>query len=71
MRTRQPRISSAKARKKAGMSLANARGMNVIGELVLVTSSIAVSLGLSRLALNELFRLVRITPRPPHDTAPR
>ena len=46
-------------------------GMNVIGELVLVTSSIAVSLGLSRLALNELFRLVRIAPRPPHDAAPR
>ena len=53
------------------MTLANGAGMNVIGELVLVTSSIAVSLGLSRLALNELFRLVRITPRPPHDAAPR
>jgi hypothetical protein len=46
-------------------------GMNVLGELLLVTSSIAVSLALSRLALNELFRLVRISARPPHDAAPR
>ena len=45
--------------------------MNVIGELLLVTSSIAVSLALSRLALNELFRLVRIAPRPPQDAGPR
>jgi hypothetical protein len=46
-------------------------GMNVIGELLLVTSSIAVSLALSRLALNELFRLVRISARPPQDIRPR
>ena len=45
--------------------------MNALGELLLVTSSIAVSLALSRLALNELFRLVRIAPRPPQDPAPR
>ena len=53
------------------MRFAIGRGMNVLGELLLVTSSIAVSLALSRLALNELFRLVRITQRPPHDAARR
>jgi hypothetical protein len=36
------------------------RSVTLLGELILVTSSIAVSLGLSRLALGELFRLVRI-----------
>jgi len=45
-------------------------GMTALGELILVTSSVAVSLGLSRLALGELFRLVRITSdRQPHDDA--
>jgi hypothetical protein len=34
--------------------------VTLLGELILVTSSVAVSLGLSRLALGELFRLVRI-----------
>ena len=42
--------------------------MTVLVELALVTSSVAVSLALSRLALGELFRLVRINnSRPPHD----
>ena len=62
---------AAKRRKRAGMRLAFPVGMNVIGELLLVTSSVAVSLAVSRLALNELFRLVRITARPPHDPAAR
>jgi len=53
------------------MPLAQLLSMNVLGELLLVTSSIAVSLVVSRLALNELFRLVRITARPPHDSAQR
>ena len=44
--------------------------MTALGEFLLVTSSVAVSLGLSRLALGELFRLVRITSdRQPHDDA--
>jgi len=48
--------------------LRSASGMTALGELILVTSSVAVSLGLSRLALGELFRLVRITgDRQPHD----
>jgi len=48
--------------------LRSASGMTALGELILVTSSVAVSLGLSRLALGELFRLVRITAdRQPHD----
>jgi hypothetical protein len=34
--------------------------VTAFGELILVTSSVVVSLGLSRLALGELFRLVRI-----------
>jgi hypothetical protein len=34
--------------------------VTVLGGLILVTSGVAVSLGLSRLALGELFRLVRI-----------
>jgi len=49
-------------------ALRSASGMTALGELILVTSSVAVSLGLSRLALGELFRLVRITgDRQPHD----
>jgi hypothetical protein len=45
--------------------------MTVLGEILLVTSSIVVSLALSRLALNELFRLVRTDHRyPPQDTHP-
>jgi hypothetical protein len=47
-------------RKQPGMAFANVLRVTVIGELLLVTSSVAVSLGLSRLALGELFRLVRI-----------
>jgi hypothetical protein len=47
-------------RKRLGTRLATARGVTVLGELILVTSSVAVSLGLSRLALGELFRLVRL-----------
>jgi hypothetical protein len=42
------------------MRFAKTRDVAVLGELLLVTSSVAVSLGLSRLALGELFRLVRI-----------
>jgi hypothetical protein len=42
--------------------------MTVLTELLLVSSSVAVSLALSRLALGELFRLVRtIDSRRPHD----
>jgi hypothetical protein len=44
--------------------------VSALAELVLVTSSIVVSLGLSRLALGELFRLVRIDAAPSQD-APR
>lgn len=41
-------------------------------ELLLVTSSIALSMALSRLALGELFRLVRIdNRRPPEDAVRR
>ena len=42
------------------MPFASTHGVTVLGELLLVTSSVVVSLGLSRLALGELFRLVRI-----------
>ena len=53
---------------RPGTPLATRLGMTALGELILVTSSVAVSLGLSRLALGELFRLVRITgDRQPHD----
>src|SRR3954465_10495126 len=41
--------------KLLGTRLANTSGVTVLGELLLVTSSVAVSLGLSRLALGELF----------------
>jgi len=53
------------------MPIANAsRIMTVVAELLLVTSSVAVSLALSRLALGELFRLVRIgNSRRPHDAS--
>jgi hypothetical protein len=46
--------------KQLGTTLANTCGVTVLGGLILVTSSVAVSLGLSRLALGEFFRLVRI-----------
>jgi hypothetical protein len=46
--------------KPPGTTLAIQPCVTVLGELILVTSSVAVSLGLSRLALGELFRLVRI-----------
>jgi hypothetical protein len=42
--------------------------MNALGEVLLVSSSIAVSLALSRLALGELFKLVRIDGRQPTDS---
>jgi hypothetical protein len=42
--------------------------MNVVGGVVLVTTSVALSLALSRLALGELFRLVRIDGRRANDT---
>jgi len=42
------------------MRFARTHGVTALGELLLVTSSVVVSLGLSRLALGELFRLVRI-----------
>ena len=54
------------------MRLAMRAVVTVLGELLLVTSSVAVSLGLSRLALGELFRLVRIdSARSSHDAAQR
>src|SRR5205809_1706704 len=46
--------------KRLGTTLANIEDVTVLGGLILVTSSVAVSLGLSRLALGEFFRLVRI-----------
>jgi hypothetical protein len=53
-------------------TLRHASSVTVLGELLLVTSSVAVSLGLSRLALGELFRLVRIdSARSSHDAAQR
>jgi hypothetical protein len=55
-----------------GTRLANTSRVTVLGELLLVTSSVAVSLGLSRLALGELFRLVRIdSDRPSSPDATR
>jgi len=55
-----------------GTPLAAGSSVTVIGEVLLVTSSVALSLGLSRLALGELFRLVRIdTVRPQQDTSAR
>jgi len=58
------------------MTLATSSGVTVLGGLILVTSGVAVSLGLSRLALGEFFRLVRIdttdrTASRPQDSAPR
>jgi len=52
--------SPAKCSKQLGTRFANGGAVTVLGELLLVTSSVVVSLGLSRLALGELFRLVRI-----------
>jgi hypothetical protein len=46
--------------------------VTALGEVILVTSSVVVSLGLSRLALGELFRLVRIdSARSSQDAARR
>jgi hypothetical protein len=45
--------------------------VTMIAELLLVTSSIAVSMALSRLALGEVFRLVRITAAQSSDAATR
>ena len=61
---------------RSGTTLANICGVTVLGGLILVTSGVAVSLGLSRLALGEFFRLVRIdttdrTASRPQDAAPR
>jgi hypothetical protein len=42
----------------------------LIAELLLVTSSIAVSMALSRLALGEVFRLVRISATRAGDANP-
>ena len=62
--------------KRLGTTLANTCRVTVLGGLILVTSSVAVSLGLSRLALGEFFRLVRIdttdrTSSPSQDAARR
>jgi len=46
-------------------------GVTVLGGLILVTSGVVVSLGLSRLALGELFRLVRISSARSSQDAPR
>ena len=60
------------APERPGTRFANTCGVTVLGELILVTSGVAVSLGLSRLALGELFRLVRIdSARSSNDTARR
>ena len=43
--------------------------MSVVAELLLVTSSVGLSLALSRLALGEVFRLVRLQrPAQPENT---
>jgi hypothetical protein len=64
--------SPARAREQLGTRLAIRHTVTVLGELILVTSSVVVSLGLSRLALGELFRLVRIdTARASQDAARR
>src|SRR5262249_51172502 len=70
-RVRRPETWRRNSKTERACALLIRSRMNVLGELLLVTSSIAVSLAVSRLALNELFRLVRITPRPPHDPPPR
>jgi hypothetical protein len=61
-------------RRSPGTAFANTHDVTVLGGLLLVTSGVAVSLGLSRLALGEFFRLVRIdttdrTPARPQDSA--
>ena len=55
----------------SGTQLAISLGMVALFECVLVLSSIALSIVLSRLAVGEMFRLVRITPlnRPPAGDA--
>jgi hypothetical protein len=45
--------------------------VTVLTELLLVTTSIALSMALSRLALGELFRLVRIDTRRSTEDAAR
>ena len=41
--------------------------MTIVAELLLVTSSIGISMALSRLALGQLFVLVRMDHRQPSD----
>jgi hypothetical protein len=45
--------------------------MTVVAELLLVTSSVGLSMALSRLALGEVFRLVRIQRAASPETADR
>ena len=45
--------------------------MTIVAELLLVTSSIGISMALSRLALGQLFVLVRMDHRQPSDAVRR
>jgi len=45
--------------------------MSVVAEVLLFATSIGLSVALARLAVGEMFRLVRITPRTPDDPAAR
>jgi len=72
VRDSPPKFRRSPDPKLMGTPLAAGSSVTVIGEVLLVTSSVALSLGLSRLALGELFRLVRIdTVRPQQDTSAR
>jgi hypothetical protein len=45
--------------------------MTIVAELLLVTSSIGISMALSRFALGQLFVLVRMDQRQPSDAVRR
>src|SRR5690348_5462240 len=62
-------IHTGKYRKRLGTRFAHAaaNAMTAITALVLVISSAALSIGLSRLAVGEFFRLARIDSRRPDD----
>ena len=54
-------------RQDQGTPFANNSSMSALAELLLVLTSIGLSVALARLAVGEMFRLVRITSRPPSD----
>jgi len=58
-RFREPELSAYRL-KRLGMRFAPRARVSVVLELLLVVSSVGLSVGLSRLAVGEVFRLVRI-----------